>query len=248
MQINNKKVIGIILAYKAAGSLEKLYKSLPMDVLDDVFVSNDETGDGIEQVAQRLGIKCFSHPRLGYGGNMKYGMKKAIELGADYMVEIHGDGQYGVDFIKPAVDKINEGYDLVLGSRFTDILQPLRDEMSLVRYIANIGLTFLQKIVLRVRLSELHTGARVYSSSAISKIDLGSSSDNFLFSFEIIAQFVYKKFRIAEVPVRCYYGKEHSSISLKASTIYAFNTFGVLYNFIISKLGFKTKLFYEKKN
>ena len=245
MQNNNKKVIGIILAYKSAGSLEELYKMLPMDMLDEVIISNDESGDNTEEVAQRLGVKCFSHPKLGYGGNMKCGMKKAIEMGADYIAEIHGDGQYDPSYIVPALTKIQEDdkYGLVIGSRFVDIRQPLRDGMPFLRYCANIFLTTFDRIILGVKASELHTGARVYSVEALKQIDPSSSSNDFLYSFEIIAQIIHKRFKIGEVPVRCYYTKEHTSISIKRSIIYAFETVGTLYYFVLAKLGVKSKLF-----
>lgn len=242
---SSKKVIGIILAYKAASSLDALYRSLPMGVLDEVIISNDDTGDGIEKIAEKIGIKCFSHPRLGYGGNMKYGIKKAIELGADYIAEIHGDGQYDPSYIGPALAKIKEDdkYGLVIGSRFVDIRQPLRDGMPLLRYCANIFLTTFDRIILGVKVSELHTGARVYNVEALKQIDPQSSSNDFLYSFEIIAQIVYKKFKIGEVPVRCYYTKEHTSISIKRSFVYAFETIGTLYYFVLAKFGIKSKLF-----
>ncbi len=247
--INNKKVIGIILAYKHAQFLDGLYKKLPLHIMDEVIITNDESGDGIEEVAKRLGIKCFSHPRMGYGGNMKYGMKKAIELGADYMVEIHGDGQFDVDFIEPAINKIvGGGYGLVLGNRFVNMKQPLDDGMPVIKYIANRCLTFIENITIGVWLGEFHTGARIYSKEAIEKVDLTHTSDSFLFGFEIIAQIIYHKFKVGEVPVRSYYNREHSSMSFKNSALYAFQTFRTLFLYICARIGFKTKLFYENKN
>lgn len=239
------KVIGIILAYKHARFLEGLYKSLPMDVLDEVIVTNDDSGDNIDEIAERLGIPCFTHPRLGYGGNMKYGMKKAIEMGADYMIEIHGDAQFDVAFIRPAVEKMKKGdYGLVLGTRFIDVWQPLRDKMPLIKYIANRSLTFIESLVMGVWVSEFHTGARVYNKKAIEGVDMTHTSNNFLFGFEIIAQIAYKRFKIGEVPVRAYYGQDHTSISLKQSTIYAIHSFKTLLKYIVARLGFKTKIFH----
>lgn len=243
--LKNPKVIGIILAYKHAQFLESLHKKLPLYVLDEVIIANDESGDDIEKVAEKLGIKCFSHPRLGYGGNMKFGLKKAIELGADYMIEIHGDGQFDTAFIKPAVEKMKQGCDLVLGTRFMDMKQPLRDKMPLMKYIANIGLSFLERLVLRVSVSEFHTGARIYSRKTIEKVDLTHTSNGFLFGFEIIAQIIYHRLKIGEVPVRSYYNQEHTTISIKNSVIYAFGTFGVLFSYICARMGFETSLFHK---
>lgn len=246
MIINSKKkVIGVILAYKHASFLEDLYKKLPLDVLDQVIISNDESGDNIAEIADKIGILCFSHPRVGYGGNMKFGFKKAVDMGADYIVEIHGDGQYDISFIKPAIEKMKEGNDLVLGSRFLDMRQPFRDKMPFVKYLANVSLSFIERLVLGVHISEFHTGARVYSKVAIESVDVDHTSNNFLFGFEIIAQIIYHKFNIGEVPVRCYYGREHTSINYKNSIVYALQTFYVLFLYLIAKVGINTKLFHK---
>ncbi len=243
--INKKRVVGIILAYKHAGFLKDLSSKIPTDVVDSVFITNDDSGDGIEHIAKELNIPCFSHSRLGYGGNMKYGMQKALEMGADYVVEIHGDGQYDLGFIKPAIQKMErEKLDLALGSRFLDSKQALRDEMPIEKYIANVGLSLLERLVLGVKITEFHTGARVYSRKALQSVDLSGTSNNFLFGFEIIAQIIYHKLKIGEVPVRCYYAKEHTTISFKDSAVYAFMNMKVLLFYICARLGFKNRLFH----
>lgn len=241
--MDNKKVVGIILAYKNAQFLEDLYKSIPEGIFDEVFVANDESGDNIAEVAGRLGIKCFSHDRLGYGGNLKFGLQKGLEMGADYMVEIHGDGQYGTLSIIPGLVKIQTGYDFVMGSRFTNWRQPLEDNMSLVRFAANIGLSFFDRLVLRVPLTEFHSGFRIYSRRMLETISFKNSSNDFLYSFEVIAQAVFWGLKIGEVPVRCFYEREHTSIRLRSSSVYAFQMFWTLFLYILAKLGFKIKLF-----
>lgn len=237
------KVIGIILAYKHAQFLEKLYNSIPKNVFDEIIITNDESGDDIEVIANKLGIPCYSHERLGYGGNMKFGLKKALELGAEYMVEIHGDGQYGVASIVPGLQKIQSGYDFVLGSRFVDWQQPLRDNMPFIRFAANIGLSFFDRLVLRTPLSEFHSGFRIYSRQLLETVGLKNSSNDFLYSFEIIVQAVFWKMKIGEVPVRCLYEKKHTSIELWSSMKYAIQMFWVLFLYLLAKLGLSIKLF-----
>jgi len=245
--IGHPKVIGIILAYQHATFLEELYRGLPRGSLDEVIVSNDDSGDGIEVIAGRLGIPCYSHPRMGYGGNLKFGMHKAIDKGADYIVEIHGDNQFDTAFIGPAVDKMNQGFDLVLGSRFVDRQQPLRDKMPLVKYLANIGLSAIARTILGVPITEFHTGARIYSRQVIEAVHLDRTSDDFIFGFEILAQAAYHGFKFGEVPTRCYYGRKHTSISLWRSTIYALQMSGVLSEYGLARLGFRTKLFDNRR-
>jgi glycosyltransferase involved in cell wall biosynthesis len=238
---NNTKVIGIILAYKHARFLEGLYRSIPPGVFDEIIITNDETGDGIEQIAARLGIPCFSHPRLGYGGNLKYGLKKGLERGGDYLVEIHGDGQFDVDISPAAIAKAREGYDFVSGSRFVDIRQPLRDKMPLVRYVANITLSFFVRLVTGVKLSDCHNGYRVYSRKLLTSIDLDQTADDFLFAFEIVALAKLAGVKIAEVPIRCFYGQDHSSISIRRSIAFAFQEAKSMLKYLLARLGIRLR-------
>lgn len=245
MTKQGKKVAGVIIAYKAVAQIEALYNNIPKDYFDILFISNDTAGDGTKEIADRLGVPCFEHPRLNYGGNIKYGIQKAAEMGADYVVEIHGDNQYDTSFIIPAVEEMEKnGHGLVFGSRFIPIIQPLKDKMPLPRYLANIGLSVIDRIVLGTRVSELHSGARVYNVAAMKDIDLSRTANDYLFSFEIIAQMRHHKYTLGEVPVRCYYAYDHHSINYKQSTKYAFQTFGILFWYILAKFGVKSKLFH----
>jgi hypothetical protein len=138
---------------------------------------------------------------------------------------------------------MHEGADFLLGSRFVDIRQPLRDKMPLSRYLANIGLSFFDRLVLQVPLSEFHTGFRVYSKKLVEALDFTHTSNDYLFSFEVIAQARYCNLRINELPIRCDYAIEHTSISIKKSIVYAIRTFGTLFSYILARLGFKRKIF-----
>ena len=119
--------------------------------------------------------------------------------------------------------------------------------MPLVRYLANIGLSFIDRIVLRVPLTEFHTGFRMYSRNLIETVGLDGTSNDHLFSFQIIAKACYCKLRVKEISIRCNYAQEHSSISIVRSVVYALLTFGVLFYYIVAKMGFNTKLFRCKR-
>lgn len=244
MPKGGKKAICVILAYNCARMLENTYRRIPKDSVDRIILVDDGSTDNTLAEAKRLGIESYSHPNLGYGGNIKYSIKKALELGAEYIVDLHGDGQYDPAAIPAALEKAREGNDLVLGTRFKpDIRQPLRDGMSYARYFANIGLSAIERFVLRSSVSEFHTGFRVYTRALAGSVALDNTSNNFLFGFEIIVQAIFARLRIGEVPIRCNYKQEHTSISISKSIVYAFETFKVLALYLAAKLGFKTKLF-----
>jgi len=243
MELQRGKVVGVILAWNCAELLNGIWLRLPKEHFDEILLADDGSSDHTVDVAKELGIKSFTHAHSGYGGNLKFGLAKALELGADYMVEIHGDGQYDPSFIPRAVEIMREGTDLLIGSRFTDLRQPLRDKMPLARYLANIGLSFFDRLILQVPLTEFHTGFRVYSRKLVQTIDFTGTSNDYLFSFEIIAQARYCNLRISELAIRCDYAGEHKSISIVKSAVYAFQTFRTLFYYILAQMGFRTKLF-----
>ncbi len=241
------KVVGMIPAYNCAHLLKRAYEQIPKECFDDIIVVDDGSTDDTLKVAQTLGVKVFTHPHSGYGGNIKYAILKALALGADYCIEIHGDGQYDPKVIPAAIEKIKTGnYDFLLGSRFIPLLQPLKDKMSLVRFAANLGMSLIDRLVLRLPLSEFHQGFRVYSRRLIETIGLEHTSDDHLFSFQIIAKAAFAKLRVGEIPVRCNYADEHTSINLRRSVVYATLTFGVLVVYILAKLGIRSELFQNR--
>ena len=241
--IKSGKNIGIILAYNSASTLQDIYARIPKDVLDEIILADDGSTDNTLEVAEKLGVPSFTHPHRGYGGNIKFGLQKALERGGDYMVEIHGDGQYDPTAIPMALKKIHQGYDFLLGSRFTDLKQPLRDGMSFARYFPNIILSFFDRLILGVKIGEFHSGFRLYSRRLLDATDFNKGSDDHLYSFEIIVMAKYHNLKIGDVPIRCNYRKDHSSISIKKSFLYAFQTFYILLLYILAKVGIKTKLF-----
>lgn len=231
------------MTYNCASMLPGLIPRIPKGALDEIIVVDDESRDDTVEVAKSLGLAVFPHKHLGYGGNLKYGFSKALERGANFIIEIHGDGQFDPSVIPQALEKMRQGCDFVVGSRFTDLRQPLRDGMSYARYFANIGLSFFDRLVLQLPLSEFHTGFRVYSRKLVETLGISKGADDTLYSFEVIVMAKYYGMEFCEIPVRADYKSEHTSVPLLKSAIYSFQTFWVLFLYILARLGFRTKLF-----
>jgi glycosyltransferase involved in cell wall biosynthesis len=244
MENQNKKAIGIIMTYNCAHLLKGAYEKIPKDVFDALIVVDDGSKDNIEEVAKKLNLPFFPHEHGGYGVNLRYGLKKAIEMGGEYMVEIHGDGQFKPEASREAIEKMkSDDLDFLIGSRFTNLKQPLKDGMPWPRYYANIGLSFIEKSVLRIPWTEFHPGFRAYSGRFIRKVDLSLGADDYLYSFQIIAFAAYVKAKCGEIPIRVSYRGEHTSVNYRKAAINSFQEMWVLCQYIFAKLGFKNGVF-----
>ncbi len=242
------KIIGVILAYNCAKMLPRAVERIPKGVLDGLFVMDDGSKDGTYEAAKKLKLKAFRHtPNKGYGGNLKEGMKRALDMGADYIVEIHGDGaQFNPESIHYAIPFMKEDAQLILGSRFQEPKKALENGMPLIRFIANRFLSFFDRIVLGLPLTEFHTGFRIYGRKLLENVPYESNSNDYLFSFQIIAQAAYYNMPVREVPVEADYKSEHTSHSIKGATLYALQTFVILSQFMLAKIGIYNKIFNKR--
>lgn len=243
--IPNKKIIAFILTHNCERMLEKAYKKIPKKYVDEIVVSDDISQDNTLKVAKKLGLKVIKNKfGKGYGGNLKNALHYCFNNDATHAVEIHGDGaQFNPIAIKDAIPLIKEDYDLILGSRFQNPGQALKNGMPLIRFIANRGLSFIDRIILRVPLTEFHTGFRIYSRKLFNTVPFEANSNDYLFSFEVIVQAVFFRLKTGEVSVEADYRSEHTSHSIYGASLYAINTFFVLSKFLLSKY---TKIKFEQ--
>jgi len=236
--VSKPKVAAVIMTYNCASMVPRAYAQIPKHLVDDIIATDDGSKDGSHEAAKALGIAAFHHaPNRGYGGNLKEGLRIALGRGADYVVEVHGDGQFGTAALEPAMEHIGRGAGLILGSRFIVPGRARELGMPLVRYLANRGLSTFDRLVLRLPLSEFHTGFRIYSRAFLSKVPWEDNSDDYLFSFQIIAQAAWAGVPVAEVPVEADYRGEHTSHSLRGASVYAVRTFEVLGEYLLAKAG-----------
>ena len=241
--MNNKKVIGVLLTYNCENLVQKAINKIPKDEFDDLICSDDGSKDNTTQIVEKNNIKVLRNEHKGYGGNLFAGMKKAFEMGATHVVELHGDGQYDFNQVKFMKKKFDDGADLVLGNRFYNYLQPLKDKMDFVKYFGNIFLTFIASIGLSIKSNDLFPGFRGYSKKFYEKTDTSKTSLYYWFSFEIIAQCKYLNLNIKDVDVRCDYRTEHHSMPISKGIPLIFSTLKIIFLYRLAKLGIKYSFF-----
>jgi glycosyltransferase involved in cell wall biosynthesis len=242
----NKKIVVVLPAYNAARTLERTYKEIPFDIVDDVVLVDDNSRDDTVEVGKSLGIKhIIKHDvNKGYGGNQKSCYNKALEIGADIVVMLHPDYQYTPQLIPSMVYLIAQDlYPVVLGSRILG-MGARKGGMPLYKYIFNRFLTLTENIITHQKLSEYHTGYRAFSAEVLRNINYNVNNDDFVFDNEMLAQIFMKDYEIAEVTCPTKYFDEASSINFSRSVKYGLGVLRVSCIYRLHRWGIaKSKLF-----
>ncbi len=219
--LHNQTITVVLPAYHAEKTVEKTFREIPMDVVDDVLMVDDASSDNTVRVAEKLGIKVFSHDRnLGYGANQKSCYREALQRGADIIVMVHPDYQYEPRLITAMAAMVACGvYDVVLGSRILGNTA-ISGGMPIYKFVSNRALSAFQNLMLGTKLSEFHTGYRAFSRTVLETLPLLANSNDFVFDNQMIAQATGQGYRIGEISCPTRYLPESSSISFRRSLVY----------------------------
>jgi len=224
---HGKKIVVVMPAYNAARTIEQTYQEIPLDLVDEVVVTDDASRDDTVEVARRLGLRTLVHGRnRGYGGNQKTCYTEALRLGADVAVMLHPDYQYTPRLLPSMIGLIVDGpFDVVLGSRVLGG-RALAGGMPLYKYVANRFLTAAQNVLCGAKLSEYHTGYRAFTREVLESLPLLENSDDFVFDNQMLAQILVAGYEIGEVSCPAAYFEEASSIDFRRSVRYGLGVLG----------------------
>jgi len=214
-----KRVALFIVAYNAERHLSAVVDRIPADLLErlaEVVIIDDSSSDGTWEVARTVArehpsapIRTFRTPfNRGYGGNQKLGYLYCLERGFDWVVLLHGDGQYAPEYLPRVLAAAAGDADAVLASRMLRPRSAISGGMPLHKWVGNRVLTGLGNRILGTDSSEFHTGYRAYRLGALARVPFQANSDDFHFDGEIIAQGVLAGWRFAEVSIPTHYGDE----------------------------------------
>jgi glycosyltransferase involved in cell wall biosynthesis len=245
-----KKVVAVLPAYNAGATLERTYKEIDFNIVDDVVLVDDASRDNTVEVGRNLGIKhiVVHEKNKGYGGNQKSCYDKALSLNADIVIMLHPDYQY-TPLLIPAMASIiaNDLYPVVLGSRILG-KGALNGGMPLYKYFFNRFLTFSQNLLIGQKLSEYHTGYRSFSREVLETINYSANNDDFVFDNEMLSQIFMAGFQIAEVTCPTKYFEEASSINFKRSMKYGLGVLRVSLQHRLALWGMNNSPIYKNKS
>ncbi len=193
------KVVITIPAYNEERTIGGVLRNLKRELDQQsykyqILVVNDGSRDKTAKIAKSEGATVVSHPQnLGLAEAFRTEMEHCLKMKADIIVHTDADGQYPAKFIPKLIEKVKEGNDFVLGSRFRGKIE----SMPLIKKLGNRAFSRVISKIVGLKITDGQTGFRAFTKE-VAKIPITSSHT---YTQEQIIRAVRAKFRVAEIPV-----------------------------------------------
>ncbi|MCP3659243.1 MAG: glycosyltransferase family 2 protein [Bacteroidetes bacterium] len=224
----DKKIAVSIPCYNESKFIKNVIKNIP-DYVDFIITVDDCSKDDTYKVLQSIKSKKLTvlqtEKNVGVGGASKVGFLKAIELEADIVVKVDGDGQMPLVTLPVFLDVIiDQKIDYAKGNRFIDAVS--LKNMPKHRLIANIILTFLNKLGSGYwNIFDPQNGFLAIKTEKVKFFDFLKVHNRYFFENDMLLQANIYNLKVQDIPLETIYGNEISHIN----TLQVFFTFPFLF-------------------
>lgn len=160
----------------------------------EVLIADNGSTDGSQAIAKSLGARVVAVAQRGYGSALFHG---AMAAHGEWIIMGDSDDSYNFSNLDPFVEKLREGYDLVMGNRFLGGITPGAMPWK-NRYIGNPILTWIGRLLFKCPAKDFHCGLRGFTKAAFLRMDLRTTGMEF--ASEMVIKANLFGMRIAEVP------------------------------------------------
>lgn len=160
----------------------------------EILIADNGSTDGSQDIAKNLGARVVDVDEKGYGAALIGGCNAAL---GKYVIMGDSDDSYDFLNLMPFVEKLREGYELVMGNRFKGGIEP-GAMPPLHLYIGNPVLSFIGRVLYKSDIRDFHCGLRGYNRESILKLNLHTTGMEY--ASEMVVQATLHKLKICEVP------------------------------------------------
>ena len=192
--LNEEKSIGICIK-KAKKYLEE------HNIEGEVLVSDNGSIDKSIEISKTLGARVINTTQKGYGAALINGINNAK---GKYIIMGDADDSYDFSNLGLFIDKLREGYELVMGNRFWGGIEKGAMPWS-HKYIGNPILSLIGRVLYFSKIRDWHCGLRAFNKDSIKSLNL--KSPGMEFASEMVIKSQKSKLKTTEVPTKLYKDK-----------------------------------------
>jgi glycosyltransferase involved in cell wall biosynthesis len=171
---------------------------LANNVSGEVIVADNGSTDGSQRIATLMGARVVAVESKGYGSALMGGISAAR---GKYVVMGDADDSYNFSQLGPFLEKLREGFDLVMGNRFAGGIQPGAMK-ALHKYLGNPVLTGIGRLLFKSPCGDFHCGLRAFRRASVMNLDLRTTGMEF--ASEMVVKATLRDLKITEVPTRLF--------------------------------------------
>ena len=189
------KVLLIVPAYNEEENIVRVCNNLRENFSQyDFVVINDGSSDNTLKLCEDNHFPVISLPvNLGLAGGFQTGMKYAYRTGYDYAMQMDADGQHLPEYVKTLIKEIENGSDIVIGSRFVTKKKPFT-----MRMLGSFMISTVIKLTTGRKIKDPTSGMRAFSKTVLKecaeKVNYGPEPDT-------MAYFIKQGKKVEEVQV-----------------------------------------------
>jgi len=199
MELKNTELTILMPCLNEAETLKicilKAKKSLAENGINgEVLIADNGSTDGSQLIAQENGARVVTVTEKGYGNALRGGIQAAY---GKFIIMGDADDSYDFSNLLPFVQKLREGYDLVMGNRFKGGIE--KGAMPFLhKYLGNPVLSFVGRLFFNIPIGDFHCGLRGFTKESAEKMGLRTTGMEF--ASEMVVKASLFKMKIAEVP------------------------------------------------
>jgi len=182
-----------------ASCIHKAQQSLTdLAIQGEVLIADNGSSDGSQELARSLGARVVDIAQKGYGHALRGGIEAAA---GNFIIMADSDDSYDFSKLRPFVEKLQAGHDLVMGCRMPwgggTVLPGAMPWKH--RWIGNPVLSFIGRLFFKCPVTDFHCGLRGFTKAAYLKMDLRTTGMEL--ASEMVIKATLQNMKITEVPI-----------------------------------------------
>ncbi|MBN1794265.1 MAG: glycosyltransferase family 2 protein [Candidatus Omnitrophica bacterium] len=199
--LNEEETLGLCIT--------KAFKAIrDLGISGEVVVADNGSIDQSASIAESLGARVVYQPLPGYGNAL---MKGVAEAQGKFVIMGDADDSYDFSSIAPFMEKLNEGYDLVMGTRLKGTIH--KGAMPFSHRWGNPLMTWILNLFYRTGISDVNCGMRGFTKKGFERLNLRCGGMEF--ASEFVVKAIKEKLSVAEIPITYYKDKRTSPPHLR---------------------------------